>query len=1129
MAYDVGHSSIGWAVLKGGKGEEPELQGCGAVIFQADDCLASQRRTFRRQRRHIRATKQRIMRMKALLGHAGVMTGDALNTVSTSSPWFYAARVLASKGEKRLSWPVLWDVLRWYAHNRGYDGNKGWSRHEEDAAAVKEDTEKVENARSLYVKHGTRTMAETWCAVCGLDPLGKKTSSHVAGAERPKGLNAAFPREDVEREAGEILKAHEGKLAGLDGAMIKALMSDWRAVPCEAIRLPGRYEGGLLFGQLVPRFDNRIIALCPFTYEEVYQRTLKEMEGEEQTKAEERAKATAEKQSKVPAAASGEFLRYRWAMQLANVLVEGADGIMRRLSPEERQALTEQAREKGSFAKGEFKKAVKALTGTKRDNLEQVLTHPDADKALVYDPVEKALAPYGSVVAVLPEQLRKRLRGKLRRGQRVRLDEVRGWLGGDAEKLDAALDALAGETGAKGGRKKKPGKTRETLLQTVLEAKFPSGRAPYSRERMERVVDFVLTTDGHPAEEGGPLYRSEAIRMAQLQRAIDEQTNNHLVRHRLKILQRLHVDVVKNYAGEDAEKVGRITVEVNSEVRKMSGKTAKEIASELGRKLGNFKAVTAKLEKMLAGTGIRITPGLIRKARIADDLGWECPYTGKTYDVHDLIHRRVDKDHIIPRSERESDSLDSLVITFNEVNRMKGKRTAMKFIEDEGGKTVPGMEQVTLKTAAVYQKDVEKLEAYKGHEDDAQRKKNRKRLLLLRDYVEKEFTPRDLTQTSQLVRLAAQELQRAHLGAKKQPVITSLPGNVTGAVRKSWRLLGCLSAANPAVTEETTKTEVRSITHLHHALDACVLALSGHYLPRDGGVWELLAKRHLNENEQRMLMARCALVRRDSSGKASLSDLPKSLKEQIRSRLAEKRVVQHLPADMRGLASKETVWRVYDSEDQHPNARRLRRWLAEKKVEVPTKDSPTVLLISRKRRLSEGDTEAGGKTFRQTKTWQWVYDIKDKGALIGYAPSGDSKLAALKAVKIMGDNYGIALDPKPQLIRPLKVWHQLKVLRMANGGKPVRVLRRGSIVRVPEDAPNPRYRGIWMIRGVTLHQKKGFLVDMSPPDQIIYRRQKGCLESVFLETLLKYGIEILDGTLSGIKPSNIKTTEGERA
>ena len=39
------------------------------------------------------------------------------------------------------------DVLRWYAHNRGYDGNRRWSATEVEAQ--KEDTEKEANARTL--------------------------------------------------------------------------------------------------------------------------------------------------------------------------------------------------------------------------------------------------------------------------------------------------------------------------------------------------------------------------------------------------------------------------------------------------------------------------------------------------------------------------------------------------------------------------------------------------------------------------------------------------------------------------------------------------------------------------------------------------------------------------------------------------------------------------------------------------------------------------------------------------------------------------------------------------------------------------------------------------------------------
>ncbi len=76
LAFDVGHSSIGWAVLQqtGTRPNDINILGCGAVIFRADDCLVSSRRAYRRQRRHIRSTRQRIARIKILLHDLGVLT-----------------------------------------------------------------------------------------------------------------------------------------------------------------------------------------------------------------------------------------------------------------------------------------------------------------------------------------------------------------------------------------------------------------------------------------------------------------------------------------------------------------------------------------------------------------------------------------------------------------------------------------------------------------------------------------------------------------------------------------------------------------------------------------------------------------------------------------------------------------------------------------------------------------------------------------------------------------------------------------------------------------------------------------------------------------------------------------------
>jgi hypothetical protein len=227
------------------------------------------RRAYRRQRRHVRATRQRIERLKELLHHVVALPEAELNEPGCAWPWKLAAEVLSGSG-RLLTWPELWDVLRWYAHNRGYDGNVRWSKQEEN----QEDSEKEKQARGLMQQHEKNTMAETFCAVLEIQPLGVKKSSR----ERFKGLNAAFPREVVYSEVKRILEKHVGVLPHLSLELIRALVSDdnyltrkwdddaWKVILVSNVRLPKRYKGSYLFGQSVPRFDNRIISSCPITY-----------------------------------------------------------------------------------------------------------------------------------------------------------------------------------------------------------------------------------------------------------------------------------------------------------------------------------------------------------------------------------------------------------------------------------------------------------------------------------------------------------------------------------------------------------------------------------------------------------------------------------------------------------------------------------------------------------------------------------------------------------------------------------------------------------------------------------------------------------------------------------------------
>jgi len=1062
LSFDVGHSSIGWAVLEktGQNASDINILGCGAVVFRADDCLASSRRAYRRQRRHIRSTRQRIARMKTLFKHLGVLTQAELDKPGCAWPWKSAAQVL--QGGKQLSWPELWDVLRWYAHNRGYDGNRRWSAAETEAQ--NEDSEKEANARTLMGKYGTKSMAETFCAMSGINPLGTKKSANVPGDKRPKGQNAAFSRGIVEREVRQILQKHFDKLKSVDATLERALMGKdnndklaWQAILCPDSKLPKRYEGGFLFGQLVPRFDNRIISICPISGE------------------------------KVPSRNCREFLNFRWAMQLANIRIgRKSDRELRPLSAVERATLEKQMRARGYLTPKELKDAVRSITACERDNLETMLMHPDAKEALLVDPVQKLISsddllPFWNL---LPERLHKRLRGQWRRGKVFSLAQIRKQLElfGDAGAFDAELQRQL-DTQNTNAKKKDKQLTREDLLQKHFPPRpmKSDGRAAFARHLLQQAYEDVLAGKPHPKEEGGCLFITEKIREAQMNRSIAEQTNNHLVRHRLVILERLLTDIIKEYAGGKKASIGKITIEVNRDLREMSGKTAKEKAQDMGLRIANHHAVAEKLEKAFAeennGNSIHITAGLIRKARIAEDLGWKCPYTGQPYEPKHLVTHYVDKDHIVPRSERASDSLDSLAVTFSAINKWKGKRTAYQFVEQEQGKPVPDLPNLSIMSLTRYKQLIEGLETYKGHDDDKRRKKKRKELMLLPKYEEKEFMPRDLTQTSQLVRLGAQVFKK-NLPDLTTSDIVSLPGSVTGTVRKAWKVLGCLSLANPQVLDENkavkSKTDIRDITHLHHALDACVLGLTSHFIPNNGRVWELILKRNPNDLEKRQLEA-LGVFGFNAEHRFEMRDLGDRLKEQIRQRLAEKRVVQHIPARMDGLRVEQNTWRV-----------------------VAVKDDEVIL----RQRIRQPDGTRSDKTTEEKPS-----------KLLGLNPTnGTGKLAKNKGALVIPDNFGVALDPQPRVIPFHKVWMQLAELKKANRDKMPRVLRNGQLIRIKEGT----YKGIWRVFSAK-NNASGMALDIGAPDVVrLKNKTEGHKINVLLSSLVKSGLEPIRASLTGI-------------
>lgn len=1026
---DVGHASIGWAVTACGRKDRADFRvlGTGVVLFPADDCLASQRRAFRRQRRHIRATRQRIARMKALLLAKGVLSDAQLDANMTASPWKLAAAALNGKV---LSWQELWCVLRWYAHNRGYDGN-ALSCLRGGRGVDPEDIKKNQAARQAMANAGTSTMAETVCAYLGIDPAGGVSASR----KRFKGLNLSFDRSVVEAEALRILEAHAGKLPGLDGDLIHVLTANPVREPAclrgradLPFRVPARYWGGILFGQLAPRFENRIIGTCPVSGE------------------------------KLPLKATPEFLEYRWAMMLANTRVGTGN---RPLTAAERHAMTERVKAVGGFTKGEYKKALAEATGEKESNADALLLAPEAEKSLVCYPGLHALHK-AKLLEWLEPDTAKKLAHRLFRGKTFHVRDVVALLPESRrEEFEREL-----REGNRKGRGRGKAKSAEERLDAPIAAALPTGRAPYSRKVLAQAAAEALA-GRDPREQGGCLYRDATKEDILPESQIDAATNNHLVRHRIKILLRLLRDIIHDYAENNPARVAQVTIETARDLKDLSGKTNKEIESELTLRTAQHRRVAKAVAEHLHCDVNRVSAGLIRRARIADDMAYTCPYTGAVYDLEDIVARNVDRDHILPRSQRAADSLDSLVLTYTEVNRLKGNRSGLEFVREFGGQRIPGRENLVVLDEARYRALVEKLPSAK-FPDDRRRRERRKENLLRLQADEAGMTEGMLTRTSHITALAAKAVRGCFQNCGRMPRIVSVPGRATAFFRMQWNLLGLLARTDKRLLDENGelrhKSEIRNISHMHHAVDAVTLGLAASLLPVDGAFWSVACKRRVSPAEADALRT-TGLFRFSAQRAPHLVDIPAPLEDSIARAFGENRVVVHQPQTRRGMKVQQNTWGVVKVEGDYITIRQ--RGEKPKKVR--------------------------------------------KAAVFGLNPQkGRGKLKALKGVLQRDGNFGAVLAPVPTVIPVFKVW---KTIGGLTGKGRIPILRNGDIISVPKGT----YKGVWRVKSVK-NNDGGIALDIVVPYAIKAVSGSPCSRvNAALATMLRDGMTVLEPRYTGIR------------
>jgi CRISPR-associated endonuclease Csn1 len=199
------------------------------------------------------------------------------------------------------------------------------------------------------------------------------------------------------------------------------------------------------------------------------------------------------------------------------------------------------------------------------------------------------------------------------------------------------------------------------------------------------------------------------------------------------------------------------------------------------------------------------SPERVRGADIQKMILWEelssdaadrrCPYSGAQISIQMLFSDQVEIEHILPFSETLDDSLNNKTVALRQANRVKGNRTPWQAREDFAaqGWAIEGM----LNRAEL----MPKAKRYRFAEDGLQR--------WLKD--DASFLARALNDTRHMSRVA-----REYLSLICPQNTRAIPGRMTAMLRAKFGLNDVLG-----LNGEKNRDD-----HRHHAVDACVIAVT---------------------------------------------------------------------------------------------------------------------------------------------------------------------------------------------------------------------------------------------------------------------------------------------------------------
>ncbi len=236
----------------------------------------------------------------------------------------------------------------------------------------------------------------------------------------------------------------------------------------------------------------------------------------------------------------------------------------------------------------------------------------------------------------------------------------------------------------------------------------------------------------------------------------------------------------------------------------------------------------------------------VEKYKLWAEQGYKSPYSGKPIPLAWLFgtEKRVEIDHIIPRSRYYDDSYGNKVLVEAEFNAEKKNRLAIQFIEE--------CQNIEISLSDGSKRSVLDLESYQRTIDSMFSNKKKIRHLKLYE-VPEGFIERQMNDTKYISRTVAQFLRPVALGNEtvsedgKKTIdegVIYTSGEITSDLKSKWGLnLLWKELLKPRfqrlekilgeklIVEDDTKRgvyhftkEYKRIDHRHHALDALVIA-----------------------------------------------------------------------------------------------------------------------------------------------------------------------------------------------------------------------------------------------------------------------------------------------------------------